>query len=341
MKICICGGGNIGHVAAGFIASRQGFEVSVLTRRPDRWASQLIIERPEGGHYSGELSCVSDDPQEVVRNAALVLLCLPGYSIREVLAQIKDSLGPDTAVGSVVSSTGFFFEAMQVLPESVPLFGLQRVPFIARTIEYGRRAALLGYKDRLNMAVERTCRKEYLRATVERMFNTPVRLMDNLYEVSLSNSNPLLHPARLYDLWKDWTQGVVYQRIPLFYEEWTEEAAQLYIDMDNELQALLKLLPVSTGSIPSVLDYYESNDASSLACKLRSINAFKGIKAPMREVGEGFVPDFESRYFTEDFPYGLHYIHMLGHQRGVHIPTIDMIYEWGVNIKSEKHDYHH
>ena len=100
--------------------------------------------------------------------------------------------------------------------------------------------------------------------------------------------------------------------------------------MDNELQALLAQLPVRPGSIPTVLDYYESTDAPSLARKLRSIEAFKGIASPMRQVEGSYVPDFQSRYFTEDFPYGLAIVHRLMHEKGVPSPTIDMVFDWGM-----------
>ena len=147
----------------------------------------------------------------------------------------------------------------------------------------------------------------------------------------MSNSNPLLHPSRLYSLWKDWKEGEVFSRIPLFYEEWTEEAAQLYIQMDNELQALLERLPVRKGSIATVLDYYESVDAQTLAKKLRSIEAFKGILAPVKKVEGGYVPDFKSRYFTEDFPYGLQIVQRLTRQHGVDSPVIDQVLQWGLS----------
>jgi hypothetical protein len=69
-----------------------------------------------------------------------------------------------------------------------------------------------------------------------------------------------------------------------------------------------------------------------LARKLSSIEAFKGIKAPMEEVEGGYIPDFQSRYFTEDFPYGLAIVHRLAHEKGVPSPTIDMIYDWGTKL---------
>ena len=332
MKICICGGGNLGHVVAGFIAAQKKHEVCLLTRHPEQWSQDLIIEAPAETTYSGHLNGLFSNAEQAVSDADIILLCLPGYAIRETLLQIKDYVQSDAAVGSVVSSTGFFFEAMQLLPASQPLFGFQRVPFISRVIEYGHKARLMGYKDSLNLAIERTEHPEQLRDTLADMLQTPIQLLGSYYEASLSNSNPLLHPSRLYTLWKDWHEGDIYPRVPFFYEEWTEETAQLYIQMDNELQSLLDLLPVRKGSIATVLDYYESTDAVSLAKKLRSIEAFKGILSPMKQVEGGYIPDFQSRYFTEDFPYGLAIVHRLTHEKGVPSPTIDMVYDWGIKM---------
>ena len=335
MKICICGGGNLGHVVAGFVAAQGKHEVCLLTRQPERWSTQLTIEAPEGKTYTGHLSGIYSDAQQAVSDAQIILLCLPGYGIRDTLLQIKDYLRPDAAVGTVVSSTGFFFQAMDILPASQTLFGFQRVPFISRVIDYGHRARLMGYKESLELAIERSAQPETLRDALSDMLHTPIHLLGSHYEVSLSNSNPLLHPSRLYSLWKDWHPGIIYDRIPMFYEEWTEEASELYINMDRELQALLEQLPVSKGSIATVLAYYESTDAPSLARKLRSIEAFKGIASPMRQVEGGFVPDFHSRYFTEDFPYGLAFVHRLTHEKNIPSPTIDMIYEWGMKMINE------
>ena len=332
MKICICGGGNLGHVVAGFVAAQKKHDVCLLTRHPEQWNQDLLIEAPDTT-YEGRLNDVVGDAKQAISDANIILLCLPGYAIRDTLLQIKDYLRPDAAVGTVVSSTGFFFQAMEVLPASQTLFGFQRVPFISRVIEYGHRARLMGYKESLELAIEHCAHPEILRDALSDMLRTPIHLLSSHYEVSLSNSNPLLHPSRLYSLWKDWHSGIVYDRIPLFYEEWTDEAAELYINMDNELQALLAQLPVNKGSIATVLDYYESTDAPSLARKLRNIEAFKGIPAPMKETAGGFIPDFHSRYFTEDFPYGLAFVHRLTHEKGIPSPTIDRIYEWGtVNI---------
>ena len=220
---------------------------------------------------------------------------------------------------------------MQLLGEDIPLWGFQRVPFIARTEEYGHSAHLLGYKSAHNIAVERCDDKEGFRALIESLFDAPVTLLSNYYEASLTNSNPLLHTSRLYTMFGGENEGRVFPRMILFYEEWTVEAAQLLIDMDEEFFTILRYLPVSEGYLPRILDYYESHDAESLARKLSSIQGFKGITSPMKETAEGWAPDFASRYFTEDFPYGLRYIWELAHQLNIDVPYIDKVYNWGVS----------
>ena len=55
----------------------------------------------------------------------------------------------------------------------------------------------------------------------------------------------------------------------------------------------------------------------------------------MKAVEGGYQPDFSSRYFREDFPYGLAIIHRLAHQHGVEVPHIDNVYEWGMRQLSK------
>ena len=331
MKICICGGGNLGHVCAGFLANR-GHQVSILTTKPERWNSELEIMAPDG-IFTGKISQMSAKPEEVIPQAEVALVCLPGYAIHDELVKIKPYLSKEAIVGSVVSSTGFFFEALKVIPSYIPLFGFQRVPFISRIIDYGKKAELKGYKETLHVAIENTLEKEPIRAELEKLFERPVSIADSYYEVSLSNSNPLLHPARLYTMWKDWRPGIVYPRNPQFYAEWTIEASALLIQMDDEFQLLLKALGLNPGCIPTILDYYESTDIVSLTQKLHDIKAFQGISSPMKEIEGGWIPDFSSRYFTEDFPYGMRFIVETAHEQNVVIPTIEKIYQWGLSCR--------
>ena len=331
INFCICGGGSLGHVIAGYLGANADVRVSMLTQRPQLWKNDIEVHTPEQTIIHGHIHTISSNPEDVIPQANIILLCLPGFAIKQQLQLIKPYVKSTTFVGSVFSSTGFFFNAMEILNEDVPLWGFQRVPFICRTREYGQSANLLGYKSNLNIAVERTDEKESFRLLIEKLFNTPVSLLNNFYEATLTNSNPLLHTSRLYTMFGAGNEGRTFPRMILFYEEWTEEAAQLLIDMDEEFFRLLEVLPVKPNYLPRILEYYESHDARSLAQKLSSIQGFKGITSPMKQTAQGWIPDFASRYFTEDFPYGLHFIWQLAKEKGIATPKIDMVYQWGMS----------
>ena len=328
MKICICGGGSLGHVCAGVMASQEGVELSILSGHPELWHTSITVTDGVGKQYVAIIKRVSSNPEEVIVGQDIILFCLPGFLIEETLRDIKPYIG-NAAVGTVVSSTGFFFFGHDVLGEKAKLFGFQRVPFISRVSEYGKTAKLLGYKSSLAAVLENIENREEFRKNLERLFVTPITLLDSFYEVALSNSNPILHTGRLFTMFIG-REKVVFDHNILFYKEWTDEASQMLINMDVEFFQLLDKLGVS--SIPSLLEYYESTDATSLTLKIKSISAFQTITSPMIEVKGGWMADFNSRYFTEDFPFGLRWIRDLSNKFCVKIPTIEVVYNWGINL---------
>ena len=323
-RICICGGGSLGHVCAGVLSSKA--EVRILSGHPDKWARSLTVTDPDGKVFNGTLSEVSSDPSRVVSGSDIILLCVPGHLIEKTLIDIKPFIG-DAAVGSVVSSTGFFFFAHSVLGSDARLFGFQRVPYIARVSEYGRSALLLGYKSSLTVALENL--PEEFAANLQTLFDTPVSIAGGYLEVSLTNSNPILHTGRLYTMFRG-REDEVFDHNILFYKEWTDEASQKLIDMDAEFFRLLDRLGVN--GIPTLLDYYESTDATSLTAKISSIEAFQAITSPMVQVEGGWKMDRTSRYFTEDFPFGLMWIKDLAVQNNIDTPVIDEVYDWGMHL---------
>ena len=326
LKICICGGGSLGHVCAGVLASRPSVSVSILSGHPSDWSTNLTVTDPDGKVYSGPLAKVSSDPAEVVGGSDIILLCVPGYLIEKTLQRVKPYVG-DAAVGSVVSSTGFFFFAHKTLDKGAKLFGFQRVPYIARVSEYGSKALLLGYKSSLLAALENL--PDTFADTLQTLFGTPVAKADNFLQVSLTNSNPILHTGRLFTMFKG-REDEVFDHNILFYKEWTDEASGKLIEMDEEFFRLLDKLEVK--GIPTLLDYYESTDAASLTRKISSIGAFQAITSPMLPCDGGWKLDKSSRYFTEDFPFGLRWIKELAADNNIETPVIDEVYDWGMNL---------
>ena len=55
MKICICGGGSLGHVCAGVLSEQPGVEVGILSGHPSKWGSSISVTDLEGKEYSFQL----------------------------------------------------------------------------------------------------------------------------------------------------------------------------------------------------------------------------------------------------------------------------------------------
>lgn len=326
--ICICGGGGQCHAIAPWLAN-QGYSVNILTNHPQNWNSDFDYLLPDGTKRKVKIGIISSSPAETVIDADVVIVTVPGFVNKEELKRIKPYLKDNVFVGGVFSSNGFFFDALDVLGNKFSLWGFQRVPFIGKVKEYGKVGNIMAYKKAFHIAVENVEpeQKEMFRNWIECVFGQPTYLMSSYLEVALSNSNPLLHPARIYTWLLDWDGGII-SKNPLFYEEWPDIASDAYIALDDDLHKIIEALPIKNDCLPRVLDYYEQSDAHNLSLKLRSIESFKGIRMPVKEVEGGFMPDFSSRYFIEDFNCGLKKYVELAQTLEVSVPMMERVYEW-------------
>ena len=286
---------------------------------------------PDGSQLIGKLDKITNKAEDVIPFADWVFLCLPAFMVEDTILRIKPYLNPNTITGSVVGNTGFFLYCHKHLPSNSKLFSFQRVPYISRVVDYGKEVNLLGFRDKLIMGVENIEDKDDFRKQVQELFREKTELADSFYEVTLSNSNPILHTGRLYTMWKDW-DGKPFDRCSLFYKEWTIEASQLEIEMDKEFFALLNKLNVSTKHIETLLEHYEATDAIGMTDKIQCIESLSTILSPMKQVEGGWIPDFGSRYFTEDFPYGLRTLYELAIDNKMDCPNIGFVYNWGLSV---------
>jgi len=331
-EICVIGGGGLGHTCSAMLSSKKGVSVNMLTNHPEKWSGKFVVNAPEGRRINGELARISRDPADVIPQSHVILFCLPSFLLEQTILQIRPFLKPNQIIGTVVGNSGFFLFCHKHLPPETKLFGFQRVPYISRVVEYGKEANLLGFKPELLVAMEGIGPQEEFRQFLENVFEEKVSVVGSFYEVTLSNSNPILHTGRLYTMWKDW-DGTPFDDCGYFYRDWTDAASEIEIKMDAEFFELLKALGVNIENIKTLLTYYDSFDAQSLSNKIRSIPSFSEIRNPVKQTPDGrWIPDTESRYFAEDFYFGLHFIWQLCHEHNVPCPTIDTVYQWGVDF---------
>ena len=160
--------------------------------------------------------------------------------------------------------------------------------------------------------------------------------------LTMTPSNPILHTTRLKTLFGDWHKGIVYESIPLFYEEWDDESSRLLFLCDEEVQKICRALPeFKLQFVRSLKDHYESHTVQAMTKKISSIESFKGLKTPATKVEGGFIPDLHSRYFTADFSYGLTIIKQVADFAGIKVPNIDDVMAWYKSIAVEKDEFNY
>lgn len=336
-RVCICGGGSQGHIAAGMIGCREGYAVDILTRRPEDWSHEFVTRDFRGKEYKAQLGVITSDPAQVIPQADIIYVSLPGFAIREQMERIRPYLRDDTIIGSSFGGSGFFIDLFHSLGSAVPAFCYQRVPAIGRPLEYGHSADLQGYKPELKVATVNIPHPDKIVEVSEEWFETPTTHLSHWLEVTLSNSNPLLHPVSLSVLFGDWEPGKIYHKIPEVYSDWTDEASRRWLACDNELQSIMKRLPMRADEVPTLLDYYEVDGVESLTAKIRSIEAFRNKPAPMIKTTGGYILDSGHRMFAEDIRCGLVTIKSFAERVGVDTPMIDFIIGWAQRVMGKEY----
>ena len=318
VRFLVIGGGNIAHSLASAIARRE--EVAVLTRRPSDWAIRLN-DSPFAVHATNDPSVVSD--------AEIIFIALPSFAIRETLAKIDPYLHAGQTLCLTPANTLIPDLVDAYAKKGVDVVCLQRVPYIARIEEYGRRVKMSPPRAVHKLFVPREELKPKWTALCRELFEGDAAYLHSPLTFIFNNSNPLLHPARLVVLFRDW-RNKTFTRNPFFYAEWTDESSELYIKADEEMHMVLKAAD-PTGACErdyeSVLAHYGVSSPAELTDKLHSIEGFKSIMSPMRELSDStWVPDFTSRYFTEDIV-GTRAIQEFAQRYSIQTSTIDKLIE--------------
>lgn len=340
MRIAICGGGNVAHVLAGLLSQRKGLEIRVLTRKPDLWGEAIRVLDEQDRSTTGRPHLISNQASEAIPGADLVILALPAYARAAVLETIAPHLTGNVWVGSLPGSGGFDWlvqKALQGASASVSIFGAQRVPYISRIIHYGREVFGSSKKEGIAIAAIPQSRCSEIASILEDILQMPVSCLSNFLEISLATSNPILHPARIYTLFHDYETGRFWQEPILFYEGWDDAASELLIRMDREVHDIFAHIPLDLSGISPLLKHYGVQNAQELTRKISGIASFKGIPTPMLETEEGFIPDFQSRYFTEDIPFGLLIIKGVAAITGTATPAIDKVLTWAQEMMHKEY----
>jgi len=347
LKVVVCGGGNGAHVLAPLLKSRTGVEVGLfapygeeasLFRRGIEEAGGILIrgkgDRPLG-RYAPDV--VSSRAEDVIPGARLVIVVSPAFAHESILREIAPYVARGSIVGAVPSRGGFEYMARDLLGPDITLFGAQTLPWACRTVKFGREVRILGQKRVLGVATSPPSRVGEVASLLSRLLGVKVYEIPNMLAVTLGNVGQVIHPGIMYSLWRRGRDAVYGpDEVPDFYASVDEDTAFHLAAMSDELVSVARALQARTGlemgHVRHIKDWLlesysqDISDRSSLARCFQTNAAYRGLKAPAVRVGDGKLRlDFQSRYVSEDVPFGLVVSKGIALLTGTPTPAIDRV----------------
>jgi len=220
---------------------------------------------------------------------------------------------------------------------NITMFSLMYVPFICKAFNYGKEVNIIGPKKHLYLTSFPLERVHYVCSTMALAYSIPAIPIPGFLNLTLTPSNQIIHPGRVYAHFKDWDGEQTFEasKMPLLYEDLTEEGAYEIQVLDNEIQAikraLLKLFPEL--KLPQVMPISERictmydgqiSDKSSLKRIFNTNIGYSRVQFPMiakdPAVPNRVILNKNARFFWEDVPYGLVILKDIGRIVGVKTP---------------------
>jgi hypothetical protein len=358
MQVTICGGGNAAHALVGLLAAQGSHLLNLylsFESEARQWqtgvASQGGIEVLQNETIRlGRPHTISCDPSQVLPDSQLVILALPAFAHQAVLGQIAPYLDDGVWLGAIPARGAFDLCAWDALGEkcfSLTLFGLQSLPWACRITEYGRSVKILGAKARLDLAAWPTTQAALLSQSLGELLGIRLDPASSFLSLTLAGTGQLIHPGILYGRFHDW-DGSPLAEAPLFYQGVDAYTAAVLEQMSAEVQQLRQALQgrfpsLDLSAVRPLAEWLRRSypddilDSSSLQAMFNTNRSYAGLRLPVQPQtvrmqsglpSEGLLPDFQSRYLSEDVPFGLVATRGIAELAGVATPAIDRVIQW-------------
>jgi hypothetical protein len=317
MNITIIGFGNIAHALVAYLGKKDDINVSILSS--NSLASINEVSLLDNASIKGNIQTISNNPSDVIPDSDLILFCVPSHVREALLVKIAPYVLDNAIIGSFPGIGGFYESVSKIINKDITIFASQRVPYIARVVQKGKLVDA-SIKDEIKIAVNK--QQLHIKQLLENLLDMKVTILDSFMEVDLTNSNPILHSARLYSLINNYDYP--FDEDILFYRQWDDNASKILLQMDEEFMQLVAKLKLNINSLKI---HYGVKDYKEMTTKLQNIKAFKSIQTPLIKRNDKYYFDIKSRYFQEDISHDLAYIIKIADLYEVNIPKIKHIYK--------------
>jgi hypothetical protein len=271
--------------------------------------------------------------------AAAVLLVAPAFAHGSLLAELGPWLSPGVLLAAIPSRGGFEYEVRDLLSlvPGLVACGLETLPWACRIEVFGQRVRLLGAKARVALGCRPRGRGAEVAQLLGAWLGVTVVPAGGLTALTLANVGQILHPGLMcVHLRRLPRRPLAPGEVPLFYREAGEDGAELVAALSAQVMAVKAALAqghdgLDLGAVVDVFTWLKAayrdqiEDDRNLARALATNRAYHGIRLPVVEVAGGYRPDLNSRYLTEDVPFGLVVTRGLAQLVGVTTPTIDLV----------------
>lgn len=336
-KVCIVGGGNIGHYLIATIGRNENIEVNLLTSTPGLFRHYVESTNTVNGEVTvGRLNKASSDPREVIPDADMIIFTVPSHTYGKYLDMIYPYTANGTILGFTPGTGGVEFLAKDFITEKTcMIFGTQRVPSGTKVTSRGYKVDSLGHRKDLRIAtIPKSITKDVCDFFRKTLGITTVGL-PNYLSVTLTPSNPILHTSRLYGLFHGLTKDTSYEQPLSFYKKWDDFSSRILLGCNEELQNCCRQLSnFDLTGVISLKEHYEitevdgKDDIERLTLKMRSLPFLKDLVPMFQDERGEYKPDLECRYFKEDFPFGLCIIKSFCDVCNLDTPYIDRVLGW-------------
>ena len=320
-SVTILGGGNTAFAAAAKLAL-DGAHVTLCEVPEFRHAIEPILEsrkiglRGVAGRGDGVLDCVTTDFGRALANAGLALLIVPAYAH----APFAEACAPHLRDGQVIvlmPGTLGSLEFSRILRDlggsaGVTVAETDTAPYVCRKVS-PTAAHIWGEVHSLGVGVLPNREGERVRSMLDPWF-PGVRLYSSVLASGLAAMNPVVHPAGvLLNAGRIERSGGDFY----FYEEGvTPAVCRLIYGVDAERLAVAEALDISLAPVDRAFHEAGFGPRGDLWATINGSRMLTQLKAP---------GTLESRWLTEDVPYGLAAWALLGEQLGVACPLMRSI----------------
>ncbi|GAX16550.1 hypothetical protein FisN_7Lh276 [Fistulifera solaris] len=359
---CIVGGGNSAHVLIPFLAEA-GHCVHLLTRRPNDWSDTVVCQIQKGETvvttHQGNISRKSSRPIDVIPQADIIVLCLPVHQYRTALRRIAPYINQSKAnvyIGTIYGQANFRWMVQHEVEKAqnlsnVVTFAVGSIPWICRTLEYGKVGINYGGKAINTVAVSPPdCFKKLQEIFLEDISLRPLQTgrfeQACFLSLTMSVDNQILHPARCYGLWKRY--GGVWDTladVPYFYRDFDQLSADILAKLDAEYEMIRQVIKKRFPHLPFqyMLSYLEleklnhNSQCTDILSTLRDSAQLGEIKTPTVEGPDGRrYLDTKCRFFLDDIPYGLLIAKSVAEMFQIETPFITEVIEWAQDLRGEE-----